>query len=125
MITINKDELNVVYLTLSESTTVTEPSYLFEITNATTHEVKYFTSDYNNDGKYQVFFIVDSTQENLYNGIVNFELSGFYEYKIYQERSGLNPVGEPIEHGKLQVIKAPYTNSYYTNQSTTYKVYEQ
>ncbi len=125
MITINKNELNEVYLTLSDTTTVTTPSYLFEAKNSTTLEVKYFTGNYTNNGKYQVFYMIDSSQEDLNNCVVNFALTGFYEYKIYQERSGLTPVGEPIQYGKLQVIGRPYTDTYYTNQTTTKKVYEQ
>lgn len=125
MITILKNQINIVYLTLSDTTTVTTPSYLFEVKNSTTLEVKYFTGSYNENGKYQIFYIVDSATEDLNNCVVDFNLTGFYEYKLYQERSGLTPVGEPIQYGKLQVIGTPYTDSYYTNQTTTNKVYEQ
>lgn len=124
MISINKGQINEVYLTLAEKTTVTVPQYLFEVTNATTKDVKYFYSDWVTKAQYQIFYILDSQNEVLTNGIVNFELSGFYTYKVYQQRNGLVPVGEPIEYGKVQVIAAPYTNEYYTNQTTTNKVYK-
>lgn len=122
MISINKGELNEVYLTLAEKTTVTVPQYLFEVQNATTLVKKYFTANYTTSAQYQVFYILDSPTEDLYNGVVDF-VSGFYTYKIYQDRNGLVPVGEPIEYGKVQVIAEPYTETYYTNLVQTNKVY--
>lgn len=86
MILIEKSSENLVALTLTEKTTIAGANYIFEFTYTLTGTVKVFTCpDLSTaTGRYNKFMITDTTTENLYNGEVNLEHAGFWNYKVYQ-----------------------------------------
>ncbi len=114
MIYINRNSLNKIVLTLTESTTISNVNYIFSFqplaTLDTYQSLIYFTtqdiSNYTN--RYNLFELTESDNGST-NGGNNQSLylkPGQYEYKVYQSTStSLNPnsFGDLIESGKLVV----------------------
>lgn len=127
MITIIKGQSNEVWLTLAENTTITNANYLFVFVNDMTKKSVVFVCDYESKAEYAVFNIVESNTPNPLEGVVSLNPSGFWRYTIREQESAtnLNPLlsGEIVEVGKVQVLDTPYTNSYYTQQSSTNEVF--
>jgi hypothetical protein len=100
---------NIVVLTLTENTTISDPNYLFEFVNETTNEKIYFiaqdTSLYTD--RYNKFLITLSTEqaEDLLYGVIHLSLTGYYTYNVYQQSSStnLNPDDSEglVETGKV------------------------
>lgn len=127
MITINKGQVNEVWLTLAEYTTISNPRYLFVFTNDTTKKEVRFICSFTSNAEYSVFNITESNTPNFLNGVVTLNPTGFWSYEVYQQSSATNldpslSQGK-VESGKVQVIGTPYTNSIYENQNTTNEVY--
>ena len=82
MILINKNSSNEVVLTLSEKTSITSPTYLFEFTNDSTKQTKVFISaDYsNNKERFNVFNIIETSTEVPLTGRVSLTI-GDWKYK--------------------------------------------
>lgn len=82
---------------------------------------------YESKAEYAVFNIVESNTPNPLEGVVSLNPSGFWRYTIREQSSStnLNPLlsGNVVEVGKVQVLDTPYTNSYYTQQSSTNEVF--
>ena len=85
---------NVVCLTLTESTTISNPIYLFEFVNDLTQEVICFISSDTSNFKerFNQFNIqlVNKQNENLLTGLIYLKDKGYYSYSVYQQNSSLN-----------------------------------
>ena len=110
MIYINKGEVNNFVLTLTESTTISDPIYLFV-----------FQNEYNTESDKIYWIGTDTTQyKNRYNyftleeGVDATFVRGQYDYKVYE--SSEVPVDETglslIEEGRM-VVEGEDTNSIY------------
>lgn len=85
MILIEKSSQNIVALTLTEKTTITGANYIFYFSYYN-GDTKIFTVPDTSTatGRYNKFMITETTVEDLYNGEINLEHAGFWDYKIYQ-----------------------------------------
>ena len=101
MLQINKQESKSWYLTLSEKTTIANPTYLFSLTHRLTNVAYNFilsdTSSYTT--RYNKFDITEGTTVTLD--------AGEYEYEIYAQTSptNLDPTlaNELVEEGMVKV----------------------
>jgi hypothetical protein len=111
MININKNSQNVVVLTLTEKTTLTNPYYLFSFINGNTREVTNFIStDLSTyKSRYNEFLITETgtTFVNLTGGTINLK-TGMYSYTIHQQTSPTNLIVSAatsvVEVGKVIVV---------------------
>jgi hypothetical protein len=103
---------NDVCLTLSESTTISSPIYLFEFINDLTKEVICFISSDTSNFKerynqFNIQVVSKVVQEPLI-GKIYLSDTGFYRYNIYQQTSttNLNPDNALglVETGKVKYI---------------------
>lgn len=91
MITIIKNTVNRIVVTLSELTTIGAPLYLMEFISKDTRESKVLrlgTDTSFNVVRYNIFYIseVDESLEDLNIGLINLKL-GAYSYSIYETTS--------------------------------------
>ncbi len=126
MITINKNNSNIVILTLTEKCLLTSPYFLFEIKNVSTNTKQFIIPiDISTEtDRFNEFVIVETTSPT----IPQIKLTvGDYEYTIYEQASSsnTNPAG-------LNVVEVGYATCYdlttvtfaeYEGGSTTNKVY--
>ena len=126
MITINKNNSNIVILTLTEKCLLTNPYFLFEFKNVSTNTKQYIIPiDISTEtNRFNEFVIVETTSPT----IPQIKLTvGDYEYTIYEQASSsnTNPAG-------LNVVELGYATCYdlttvtfaeYEGGSTTNKVY--
>lgn len=126
MILINKNSTNEVVLTLSEKTSITSPTYLFEFTNDSTKQTKVFISaDYsNNKERFNVFNIIETATEVPLTGRVSLTI-GDWKYNIYQQASTTNLVvanaSGLVENGRVEVKGIETDLNEFTGEQTTYK----
>lgn len=126
MILINKNSSNEVVLTLSEKTSITSPTYLFEFTNDSTKQTKVFISvDYsNNKERFNVFNIIETSTEVPLTGRVSLTI-GDWKYNIYQQASTTNLVvanaSGLVENGRVEVKGIETDLNEFTGEQTTYK----
>lgn len=86
MLTINKDELNVLYTTCTENTTISDAKYLMQLTSNDNHTSKVvrFTGDSStNPARWNIFYLREDDTEDLENAVVSLDV-GSYDYDIYQ-----------------------------------------
>ena len=121
MINITKNQSNVVVLTLTEKTTLTNPNYLFSFVNGNTRDVvNFIATDVSSFvTRYNEFNIIEtgSTFTNLTGGTINLK-PGMYSYTIYQQTSPTNliisaatsvvEVGKVIVEGDDNTIQEVY-----------------
>lgn len=129
MIRIVKGENNYLRLTLAEKTTLATPYYLFVFKSDVTKEEKIFkqfdTSSY--PYRYNQFLITETSgTENLSSGVVEFNPTGFWEYKVYEMSDSANMLVSNttslVEQGRAKVIGDDTTRKKYQN-SRNYKAY--
>lgn len=114
MIQIIKGQANTVVVTLKEKQTLTNPDFLFELTNDQGGTVtrKLFTADdiSSFNDRYNKFVITDSTTELPLQGQMNFTPAGYWSYTIYEmaqaSPNDLDPDNavKVLETGKAEVI---------------------
>lgn len=142
MILLEQNTTNNVYLTLSESQTLTgSPVYfLFNFTDETTKEqVNFITQNIStNIIRYDKFEITltASTASNIdyTNGIISLNPYGNWTYKVYEQYSSTNlniedADGGPIEYGAVKVKPSETINTdaivaEYTGMTDTYYYYQ-
>lgn len=132
MIYLTANTINSVYLTLSESITLTaSPIYfLFRLVNETTRdEVLFFADDIStNKIRYNKFNITltGASSINVYDGIINLEPTGKWQYYIYNTNSQTLsvPNQDPIELGYALVNSNPNQQYNYTGQTETFFFYD-
>lgn len=120
MLQINKDETKSWYLTLTEKTTIANPTYLFSVTQRQSNTISNFimpdVSSYKE--RYNKFVFEEGVTAELY--------TGEFMYKVYAQTSpsNLNPslADELVEEGILKVNDSFNTTSYTPN--LTEKIYE-
>lgn len=128
MILIEKATTNVVLLTLSERTTITNAYYLFTFTNSTTNEVKSFIGleDSINPFRANEFSIEENSTEDLVNSVVSLD-EGFWTYSIREQASSTNLIvassGDVVEIGKVYVYEDATQIPTFTEESTTIKAF--
>ena len=127
VIQITKGQVNTVYLTLKELTTLANPNYLFVFTNDTTYKQVKFICSYTVEAEYTVFDIEETNTPSVLEGKITLNPSGFWTYEVYEQSSttNLNPAlaTGKVESGKVQVLGDTYAVSRYTNTTTTNEVY--
>jgi hypothetical protein len=108
MINLNFGSNNVA-LTLTESTTISNPKYLFQFVNDTSlEEVCFIASDTSNfKERYNLFVIqlVAKNAINLLNGQIYLSDNGYWSYNVYEQASATNlnveDSGALVETGKV------------------------
>lgn len=128
MIVIEKNQANVVVVTLEEKRTITNAKYLFVFTNdQSVSDISYCiptdTSLY--PERYNKFSITDTPSPAALSGQVNLK-PGFHKYFIYEQASSTNldPAGLTlVEQGKALCIGTLPTEHTHT-VTLTEKVYE-
>jgi hypothetical protein len=108
MINLNFGSNNVA-LTLTESTTISNPKYLFQFINDTSlEEVIFIASDTSNfKERYNLFVIqlVAKNAINLLNGQIYLSDNGYWSYNVYEQASASNlnveDSGALVETGKV------------------------
>ena len=111
MLQINKAETKSWYLTLSEKTTISNPTYLFSLTHRLTNTItNVILSDVSiHIERYNQFNVVEGTTFDLY--------TGEYMYKVYAQTSISNTdpnlSDELVEEGILKVNPQPLVDVYY------------
>jgi hypothetical protein len=141
MIVLNQNATNNVYLTLSESVTLTAATvyFLFRFVDETTKdEVLFIASDVStNTIRYNLFNITltASTASNIdyTNGIISLSPFGKWTYEVYNQLSStnldLNNASGPIEKGivtvnALSTINVDGIVNEYTGMTETYNYYQ-
>ena len=126
MILINKNSSNEVVLTLSEKTSIVNPTYLFEFINDATKETKLFISaDYsNNKERFNIFNIIETSTEVPLTGRVSLTV-GNWKYNIYQQTSTSNLVvansGGLVENGRVDVVGTDSELNSFNGEQIIYK----
>lgn len=138
MILLQQNNTNNVFLTLSDSVTLTATPiyYLFRFIDTTTNNEKLFTAAdiSTNTIRYNQFVLTltsSTAYENLSAGTICLAPEGKWEYEVYQQLYQYNlsltgVVGDPIEYGYIKLSGTPNTiiNSYYSGSTTTYTYYQ-
>ena len=112
MIKLEKNTTNDVVVTLTEKTTISNPTYLFSFKNDITNEYKNFIAADTSTAtdRYNEFSIVEvgNGAEDLLNGEISLTEYGFYTYTIYAQTSPTNLIpanaDETVEIGKMKLI---------------------
>jgi hypothetical protein len=121
MLQIIKGETKYWYLTLTEKTTISNPTYLFSIThrlsNTTTNFIVADVSNYKE--RYNKFSVTEGSTFDVD--------TGEFLYRVFAQTSttNLNPelADELVEQGILKVNDRTSGNNYYT-PNLTEKIYE-
>ena len=112
MLTITKGETKFWYLTLTEKTTISDPTYLFSIThrltNTTTNFILTDVSAYTE--RYNKFSVIEGTTFDVD--------TGEFSYRVYAQTSLSNTdpddADELVEQGMLKVNNLESPTVYYT-----------
>ena len=121
MLSITKAETKFWYLTLTEKTTISDPTYLFSITqrqtNNTTNFIASDVSAYTE--RYNKFSVTEGTTFDVD--------SGEFMYRVFAQTSPTNTdpdnADELVEQGILKVIDSTTTQTLYT-PTLNEKIYE-
>lgn len=127
MLRLKRDSTTGFVVTLNETTTISNPEYLFEFINSQSdddNDTQYciLTDTSSSKERYNEFSIIDGTD-------VNFPINGDYEYNIYEQANGsgnLDPTGLTlVEHGRAYVYIDPVTDNEYSDSNEADKFYEE
>lgn len=124
--------VNLVCLTLSENTTIENPTYLFEFVNDLTKEKVVFIAQDSSlyKQRYNQFNItlVGNGGQSLLSGQIYLKDTGFYSYNVYQQvsTSNLNPLLSDglVETGKV-IYEFTQSDSIELESSNEFIVYGQ
>lgn len=119
MISINKNSIKKVIVTLKEKQTFDSSYFVFEFEHNLTKAKKIFTASDVSLTKYRFneFHITDNITEDPFNGIMNFKI-GYGTYKIYEM-----PDVSPITLNIANAIKIVEEGKYYINDNSNDDVY--
>ena len=130
MLLINKGEINNIFVTLAEKTTLSNPTYLFDFVNdITRHKITFIAQDVSQyTYRYNQFVITETSGTNyLTSGVITLSESMFYSYRIFEQVSTTNLdvalTGGLVESGKLKVIGTTTNPSKYDNNPKQYITY--
>jgi len=129
MIQIQKGAANRIILSLSETTTFPNATYLFEFIHSQTRDshtcIAADTSAF--PTRYNQFEITETTSPNGLLAQVELEIEGFYTYKIYAQlaETNLTPANadELVETGFAYIIGTDETTHTYTPSTNNGFVY--
>lgn len=133
---LTRGQTNTLVFTLTESSTIVRPIYLFEITNkGDINPYCFIATDISSYiERYNRFTIQEvtgtATPENKYNGIIKLYTNGEYAYRIFEQTSStnLNPANAtnttPIETGFIKVEGSATNSTYYIPTHKDGKVYK-
>ena len=137
VITVVKNTVNTIVVTLTENSTVYDPIYLFRFTNQQSLTDYYFisidTSQFKN--RYNEFQLEEKPNADTLAGEVTLGNEGFYNYIVYQtdllSLSGLTEASEAVpnivkevENGLVYVVMTAQTNITYTPPTVSTIVYQ-
>ena len=116
MITIEKNSINTVILTLTEKSTLLNPEYLFEFTSTSNYDniVRFIAVDTSvYKSRYNSFEITESgtTYVNLTGGTINLTPNGMWNYKVYEQVSGTTNLNISGTTGVVEVGKVIVTGT--------------
>ena len=116
MITIEKNSINTVILTLTEKSTLLNPEYLFEFTSTSNYDniVRFIAVDTSvYKSRYNQFEITESgtTYVNLTGGTINLTPNGMWNYKVYEQVSGTTNLNISGTTGVVEVGKVIVTGT--------------
>lgn len=125
MILIQKSAENIVVLTLTEKSTLTDPTYLFVFESDQTQSLSIFisadTSEYTD--RYNRFTVIETTDPDPLAGEVSLPHSGFYHYTVYEQADTDNLDPELatgiVEIGKVKVLGTDETDYTYEPDAET------
>lgn len=130
MIRITKGQANTVILTLTERSTLSNPTYLFVFNNDETKGgVAFIATDISlHTDRYNQFTITEKVSgANPLNGECTLSPDGHWTYAIYEQEStiNLNPDNATgvVETGKVKVVGTAASYTKYDDQPKTYTVY--
>ena len=136
MVSITKNTVNTVVVTLTENTTITSPNYLFEFRNKETKSYSYCLvgTDLTSSTTRNEFVIEDRTSPDPLLSQVSLSV-GDYVYKVYEltdvQVSALNFTSIDTSNygvvegpGRAMVYSTSTPNTFYSNASVTNTVYE-
>ena len=121
---------NIVDLTLSEKTTITQPVYLFEFVNQITlKKTSFISADISAyPSRYNRFEIVNKIgPNNPLIGEADLTNEGYYFYSVFEQNSTSNLSGvglNKVESGIAKVERTPIEYADYTSQNRTINVYD-
>lgn len=124
MMLITQGQGNIVIFTLTEKCTISNPFFLFALTNDQSQETSYFVAaDISSwPDRYNKFIITEKSAPNTLNGEVSLKIAGDYHYSIYEQESpnNLNPTNtiSVVEIGKCKVSGSTTSNTTYTSSPT-------
>lgn len=130
MLTIVQGQANTIVVTLTERVTLDDPKYLFVFRNPLTKDytscIAADTSSYT--ARYNQFSITETDTPTRTAGQVDLDLTGVWEYEIYEQSStsNLDPDNATtlLETGFCNVKPAtPASNTAYEPDDTTNVVY--
>jgi hypothetical protein len=118
-------------LTLKEKTTITDPTYLFQFENNSSHEKVYCISQDTSvyPDRYNRFTIIVKTANPVaLNGEIKLTTGNEYNYTVYAQSSttNLDPAlaDETVEEGYMTYDKSMTQRANYNPSGNTRKVYE-
>ena len=129
MVLINKGQANEVIMTLTENVTISNPFFLFvfKLRQSPSNEVKLVAANQSTvTVRYDKFTITDTATPNSLNGQGNFEITGEWEYIVYQVTTATLTVPSDsniLERGIAKVVGVETMISTYNN-TLNVSVYE-
>lgn len=127
MIVIQKAQSNTVSLTLNEKTTLENPFYVFKfIKDEIGIAIGFCATDISlHPERYNRFIITEDTVENIFDGQISLENTGFYRYEVYEHTTAgeINFSGNIVETGIVDV-RGVSQNIVDIDSATTYEVDE-
>lgn len=131
VILINKNQNNLITVTLLEKATLDSPVYLFRFTNDVQGNAVRFIatniSAYNS--RYDQFLITETSgTTNLTSGVIELSPAGSWSYSIYEQTS-LTNLNENlatgiVETGKVKVVGSDTVTNAFGDTPTTYIAYD-
>lgn len=126
MLTISKNSINLLYVTVTEKTTLNPVYYLMSLYSNDDHTTKVvrFSGDTStNPNRWNIFQLkeVAEVDEDLEIGWINLMQASTYDYIIYQtsNMTGTSISGAgPVERGLLKVNSTGSTSSTFTNYNS-------
>jgi len=130
MFIITRGSVNKIILTLTEKSTLSTPTYLFEFTHDITRQsvifISHDTSLYKS--RYNSFLITETSGVNDFlNGVITLPSTDFYSYRVFEQSSTTNLLisntGAMVENGKFIITATVTSSSSYDNQPKQYVEY--
>lgn len=114
--------------TLTEKTTISNPTYLFEFESDQTFDKYYVIATVQSSTKRANIFTIEEGVNDPTNGQLILGNVGFYSYTVYAQNSttNLDPAlaDEEVESGKMKLVDDENSQYIEHEPNVTYKVHE-